>query len=104
MSECIFCQIANKKKPADILFENAELVVFKDINPKSRIHFLIVPKKHISSVQEIKDGDRALFGGLILTARDQARKENLTDYKLLFNVGAGGGQIIDHVHLHLLAD
>ncbi|MEK7599305.1 MAG: HIT domain-containing protein [Patescibacteria group bacterium] len=104
MSECIFCQIADKKKPADILFENKELVVLKDINPKARIHFLIVPKKHISSVQEMKEGDRELFGSLILAARDQARNENLTGYKLLFNVGRDAGQIIEHVHLHLLAD
>jgi histidine triad (HIT) family protein len=104
MSECVFCQIAAKKKQTDIVFENNEFVIFKDINPKSRIHFLIVPKKHISSVKKMKNGDVILFGNLIAFARDAAKREKLPGYKLIFNVGREGGQIIDHVHLHLIAD
>lgn len=102
MSDCIFCKIAHKEKPADIVFENNEIVVFKDINPKTRIHLLIVPKKHISSIKEIEDGDGPLMGRLTLLARDMAKRENLEGYKLLFNVGRSGGQLVDHVHLHLM--
>ncbi|MCH7883232.1 HIT domain-containing protein [Patescibacteria group bacterium] len=98
---CLFCKIIRKENPADIIFENAETIIFKDINPKARIHLLITPKKHIPSIKEVEDVDRELLGSLILLARDMAKKENLRGYKLLFNVGQEGGQIIDHVHLHL---
>ena len=103
MTDCIFCQIASKEKKTEVVFENDEFIVFKDINPKARVHLLIVPKKHIHSVAYLEDEDMNLVGRLILTARDVAKKENLSGYKLLFNVGRDGGQIVDHVHLHLLA-
>lgn len=90
--------------PADIVFENEEVVAFKDINPKARVHLLFVPKKHIESVAVLEDSDKELVGELVVLARDEAKKENLPGYKLVFNVGRAGGQIIDHVHLHLLAD
>ena len=104
MDGCVFCKITNKEIPAEIIFENDNFVVFKDINPKSRIHFLIVSKKHIHSVAHIKDEDAGLAGQMILTARDTAKKLGLSGYKLLFNVGRGAGQVVDHIHLHLLAD
>ncbi|MBI2038687.1 MAG: HIT domain-containing protein [Candidatus Niyogibacteria bacterium] len=103
MEGCLFCEIAEKKRPAEVVFETDEVVIFKDANPKARVHLLVVPKKHIASVKDATDGDRALFGGLILAARDAAARENLAGYKLLFNVGRDGGQVIDHVHLHLIA-
>lgn len=104
MPDCIFCKIANKENPAEIVFEDERLVVFKDVKPKSRVHFLIVPKKHIHSVAHIEDSDAELVGSMILAARDVAKKENLSGYKLLFNVGKDAGQVIDHIHLHLLAN
>lgn len=104
MSDCVFCKIAKKENQAEIVFENEEFIVFKDINPKARIHLLIVPKKHIHSVARIDDSDKELIGALILLARDIAKKENLSGYKLLFNVGRDGGQVIDHIHLHLLGN
>ena len=81
MNECIFCQISNKEQKADIVFENGEFIVFKDINPKARVHLLIVSKKHIHSVAHLEDEDAMLVGNLILTARDVAKKENLSGYK-----------------------
>jgi len=90
--------------PTDIVFENDEVVAFKDINPKARVHLLFVTKKHIDSVAVLEDSDEELIGKLISAARDAAKKENLPGYKLVFNVGRAGGQIIDHIHLHLLAD
>ncbi|MBI2507032.1 MAG: HIT domain-containing protein [Candidatus Niyogibacteria bacterium] len=104
MDKCIFCRIADKKEKADIVFENDEFVVFKNIKQDQRVHLLMVPKKHIHSVADLEDDDAGLMGRLILTARDIAEKEKLSGYKLLFNVGRDGGQIIDHIHLHLLAD
>lgn len=104
MSDCIFCQIADKKKKTDIVFENDELIVFKNIKPDTRVHLLVVPKRHIDSVVHLEDEDAELVGRMILTARDIAKKENLSGFKLLFNVGRDGGQVIDHIHLHLLAD
>lgn len=104
MPNCIFCKIAKKESPAEIVFEDERFVIFKDIKPKSRVHFLIVPKKHIHSVSHAEDSDVELLGSMILVARDVAKKENLSGYRLLFNVGRDGGQVIDHIHLHLLAN
>ena len=104
MEGCIFCEIVTKKRPADMVAETEEFVIFKDLNPKARIHYLVVPRKHVASVKDAEDGDQAMLGGMILAARDAARKENLAGYKLIFNVGRDGGQVIDHIHLHLIGD
>lgn len=100
---CIFCQIINKEKSADFVYEDEKVIAIKDINPKASFHLLIIPKKHITSVRELTEGDRQLIGDLILTAKEIAEQNNLTGYKLLFNVGRSGGQIVDHIHLHLLS-
>ena len=101
--DCIFCKIINKEKPADFLYEDDKVIVIKDINPKAPVHLLIIPKKHILSVEEIGLGDRELMGDLILTAKKIAKEKNLNSYKLLINVGRNAGQIIDHLHMHLLS-
>lgn len=104
MNDCLFCKIIKKDLPAQFEYEDEEMVAFKDINPKAPIHILIIPKKHIDSVNEIKENDAALAGRLILLAKKIAKDKGLDKlgYKLIFNVGKGGGQIIDHIHLHLL--
>lgn len=104
MDDCIFCKIANKEKDAELVFEDESLVVFKDIKPSAKIHLLIVPKKHIDSVSSLEDTDAGLIGRMVLTARDLAKKLGLSGYKLLFNVGRDGGQVVDHIHMHLLAN
>ena len=100
---CIFCKIARKEVPADIIYESENVIAFKDIEPKAPFHVLIIPKKHIASVKELKEEDKNLAGELILTAKKIAEQKGLSGYKLVFNVGRDGGQIIDHIHLHLLA-
>lgn len=100
--ECIFCDITQKKKPAEIVAEDPDLMVFKDIRPSAPVHLLIVPKKHIGSVKDIGDADKELVGMLVLKAKHVARNQGLEGYKLIFNVGKEGGQLIDHLHLHLL--
>jgi histidine triad (HIT) family protein len=102
---CLFCKIINKEVPSEIIYEDEEVLAFKDINPKAPFHFLIVPKKHIASVAKLQEKDATLMGKIILAAKKIAEKEGLSEkgYKLVFNVGRGGGQLIDHLHLHFLS-
>ncbi len=102
--DCLFCQIANHKQKADIVYENEELIVFKDINPEALIHLLIVPKKHIKSINELVGKDKDLVSQIIFLAKELAKKHGIAEkgYRLTFNVGRGGGQLIDHLHLHLM--
>lgn len=104
MENCLFCKIAGKESPSDIVYEDNKIIAFKNIYPKAPIHLLIVPKKHIPSVDHLEIQDKELMGELFLTAQKVARDLNLdkNGYKLVFNVGRGGGQLIDHLHLHLL--
>lgn len=102
MNDCVFCKIAKKELPADILQESASVVIFKDVRPSAPVHYLVVPKKHISSIKEVSHEDEAVLGHILLLAKEAAEKLNLSGYKLIFNVGRDGGQIIDHVHLHLM--
>lgn len=104
MSDCIFCKITNKEVPTQAVHETETILVFKDIHPSAPIHLLIVPKRHIISVNELEERDKDLVGEMFLVAKDVAKSQGLDarGYKLVFNVGRGGGQIIDHLHLHLL--
>lgn len=102
--DCLFCNIANGKTDTEILFQNEKAVVFRDINPKAPLHFLIVPKKHIESLNKINTNeDWEIFLDLFKIAKLMAKKYNTQQgYKLHFNLGKKGGQEIDHLHLHLL--
>ena len=104
MENCIFCKIINKKSPADIIYEDDKIIAFHDINPSAPVHILIVPKKHIKSIKEITQEDRDLIGELILTAKEIAQSKQLEYYNLRINVGRQAGQIVDHLHLHLLSN
>ena len=103
---CLFCQIINKEIPSEMVFENNEMVAFNDIHPKARHHILIVPKKHIETIKDLNENesDEVLVGKMILTARDIAKEKNLDGYQLLFNVGKSAGQVIFHIHLHLISN
>lgn len=98
---CIFCSIVAKTNPATIVYEDDDVVAFNDIYPQAPVHILVIPKKHISTIIEAEDADELLLGKLINTARRIATEKNLTGYKLSFNVGKEGGQVVFHVHLHL---
>lgn len=104
MDNCIFCAIANKQSPAELEYEDNEIVAFRDINPKAKVHILIVPKKHISSVTTLEESDAPLVGRMILVAKKLAEKEGIADdgYRLIFNAGKHGGQVVEHIHLHLI--
>jgi len=103
MSECLFCKIIKREIPSERVFENEKVLVIKDIHPKAEVHLLILPKKHIVSVNHLEEEDKELMGELILTAQEIAKEKKLTGYKLIINVGREGGQLIDHLHLHLLS-
>lgn len=104
MEDCIFCKIAKHEHESDILFENDHVIVISDIMPKAPIHLLVMPKEHIVSVNELQQGQGPLVGEMILIAQAQAREHGISDsgYKLVFNVGKDGGQVIPHLHLHVL--
>ncbi len=104
MNDCVFCKICEGKQEAELLYKDDALIVFRDINPKAPTHLLIVPRKHIKSVNELEDWDKELMGKIFLIAKEMAVKEGVSaeGYKLIINVGRGGGQIVEHLHLHLL--
>jgi histidine triad (HIT) family protein len=101
---CIFCQIAQGQTDTQMLYQSDTLVVFKDINPHAPLHLLLVPKKHIRSVNDLTDADQKILAELILVAKEMAKKQGVdkSGYKLLYNVEKGGGQLIFHLHLHLI--
>ncbi len=104
MENCIFCKIAAKQMDANRVYEDNKVVAFYDINPKTPVHILVVPKKHIDNVDEAKKEDEELLGHMILVAQQIARDKKISDkgYRLVFNVKKHAGQIVDHIHLHIL--
>jgi len=103
-ADCLFCKIASGRTDTEFLHETDALVVFKDIRPHAPVHLLIVPKKHIRSINDVDEEDREILADCIMTAREMARRSGIHEsgYKLLFNVERGGGQVIFHLHLHLM--
>ncbi len=103
-ADCLFCNIASGATETEFLHETEDLVVFKDINPHAPVHLLIVPKKHIRSINDLTDEDHDILAKLIMAGKYMAEEQGVakSGYKLLFNVEKGGGQMIFHLHLHLL--
>ena len=104
MESCLFCRIIRGEKPADFVYEGDSLVAFRDIRPQAPHHILIVPRKHIRSINDLTDEDRPLISELILCAKGIAKTLGIEEsgYKLVFNVERGGGQFVFHLHLHLM--
>lgn len=102
MDSCIFCKIAKREIPKEFLIETEDFMVFADIYPSAPVHYLAVPKKHIPSVTDINQENETVAGKLVRIAKEAAEKLGLDGYKLVFNVGKEGGQIVDHLHLHIL--
>jgi histidine triad (HIT) family protein len=101
---CLFCQIVRGQTPTEILHVAENVVVFRDIHPQAPVHLLIVPKKHIRSVNDLAPEDQAVFGEMLLTAKAMAARFNIatSGYRLFVNVERGGGQVIFHLHMHLI--
>lgn len=101
---CLFCRLARQEIPADILFSDDDVVVFKDIHPKALIHYLLIPKKHITSIAHLRAADQALMGKAIYTLKMVAEKVglNASGFKIVVNNGRPAGQVVDHLHFHIL--
>ncbi len=104
MSDDLFLKIIRREIPADIVFENEDLLAFRDIDPQAPVHILIIPKRRIRTINDLEPGDAELVGRLVLAAREIAATEGLSDdgYRLVFNCNQNGGQSVYHIHLHLL--
>ena len=104
MEHCLFCRIVTKELPAKVVYETDELVVFRDIHPIAPIHVVIVPKRHIGSVQDLTAEDASLVGRLILAAKEIAETDGIsrTGYRIVTNSGTDSGQVVAHLHLHLM--
>ena len=101
---CLFCKIVQREIPAAVIFEDNDIMAFRDINPQAPHHILIIPKKHIATINDTNDEDEKLLGTIILRAKKIAQQEELDEvgYRLVFNINSGGGQEVYHIHLHLL--
>ena len=104
MKKTIFDKVISKEISSDILYEDSNYLAFKDINPQAPVHVLIIPKKRISTISDLKEEDREVVGKMILIAKDIAKSLNIDDdgYRLVFNCKDHGGQTVNHIHLHLL--
>ena len=104
MTDCLFCRIAKKEIPATIRYEDDEFIAFADISPAAPSHTLIIPKRHLDSIDVATNADEAFLGRLMLTAQKVARQEGLQGggYRLVVNTGEAGGQTVQHLHVHLL--
>ncbi|MGD8833170.1 MAG: histidine triad nucleotide-binding protein [Pseudomonadales bacterium] len=103
-SDCLFCKIVNRELPADIVYEDDELLAFNDISPQAPTHILIIPKMHLATVNELTDSHVQVPGKLVLRAKAIADEKGIADsgYRLIMNCNAEGGQTVFHVHMHLL--
>jgi histidine triad (HIT) family protein len=103
MSDCLFCKIVEGEIPSKTVHEDDDLIAFHDISPQAPVHLLIVPRKHIVSLDDADDGDAALMGRILLTVKKIAAEQGISGgYRLVNNCGASAGQSVFHIHFHLL--
>lgn len=102
--DCIFCKIANKEIPSDIVFENQKVIAFRDINPVAPVHILVIPKTHVESVQALEGEDYNLLAEIFKAIKEIAVKEGIdkSGYRVISNSGKDGGQEVFHLHFHIL--
>ncbi len=104
MTDCLFCKIRDGEIPADIVYENDDVLAFRDVNPQAPLHVLIVPRKHIATVNDVQPDDAAVMGKLFLAAQHIAAQEGVADdgYRLVVNCNSKAGQTVFHIHMHVL--
>ena len=102
--ECIFCQIVAGKIPSEIIYQDEELIAFRDINPQAPTHLLIIPRKHIASLTDLSEAESSLIGDMVNIANQLAKREDISEsgYRLVINCGKQGGQLVPHLHMHLI--
>ncbi len=103
MSDCIFCKIAAGAIPAQVVYQDEQVMVFKDINPRAKVHLLLIPKIHVASLSEAGEQHRELLGNMMLLLPQLAQAQGLDGgFRTIINTGKGGGQEVFHLHVHLL--
>jgi histidine triad (HIT) family protein len=104
MTDCIFCKIISGDIPGDIIYQNNDVLAFRDLNPQAPTHVLVIPKKHISTINDIQTDDAELIGKMVLAAKQIAKDEGIDEsgYRTVMNCNAGAGQTVFHIHLHVL--
>ena len=102
--DCVFCRIVAGEIPSDILYQDEEVIAFHDIRPVASTHLLIIPKRHIPSLTHLSEEDSPLIGHMVNIANQLAKKEGIAEggYRLVINCGEQGGQLVPHLHLHLI--
>ena len=102
--DCLFCRIVDGDIPAEVIYESDTALAFRDINPQAPTHVLIIPRRHISTIDDLDTADQELVGSLFTAAKDVAQQEGLAEsgYRTVMNCGEGAGQSVFHIHLHVL--
>lgn len=101
--DCLFCNIVKGQIPSEKVYEDNDVYAFKDVNPEAPVHILIIPKRHIKSVDELEETDKEIVGHIFLVAKKLAKENKLENgYRLVSNIGEEGGQSVKHLHFHLL--
>ena len=102
--DCIFCKIAEGEIPSDTVYQDEEIIAFRDINPQAPVHIVIIPRRHIASLSDLSESDSALVGRMVAAANRLAEEEGITEkgYRVVINCGKEGGQLVPHLHLHLV--
>jgi histidine triad (HIT) family protein len=105
LDSCIFCKILTGEAPAAIIYRDERVTAFRDIHPIARTHILIIPNRHIDSLNQLDASDKALVGHMLMVAKELAEQEGVAEkgYRLMINTGPHGGQTVPHLHLHLIA-
>lgn len=106
MSDCLFCKIRDGDIPGDIVFEDDDVLAFNDVNPQAPVHVLIIPKKHIATINDVADEDVSVMGKLFSAAKTIAMQLGVSEdgYRLVINCNQRAGQVVFHIHMHMLAD
>lgn len=104
MDDCIFCKIIKKEIPSNVVYEDSEILAFRDINPAAPVHILVIPKKHVSSLIDLNEEDEALVGKIYTTINKIAVQEEIDKkgFRVIVNCGEDGGQEVKHLHFHML--
>jgi len=102
--DCVFCQIVAGKVPSEILYQDEEIIAFRDINPQAPVHLVIIPKKHIPSLTHLTETETPLIGHMVNAANQLAKREGISEggYRLVINCGKECGQLVPHLHMHLV--
>jgi len=104
MSDCIFCKIVSGEIPGDIVYQDDGVLAFRDLGPQAPVHVLVIPKRHISTINDLQSEDAELIGKMYLAAKKIAKQEGMDEsgYRCVMNCNSDGGQTVHHIHLHVL--